>query len=287
MRLLAATCAIVMLATVPAHASDDTEALLGKALDELARNGSQDTSAAERYLEAILEQQPNHLEAQWQLLVIRLAPSKNVPFSDTAESLAAFSSGFARVAKLAGETKQEVFLHYMTAKHAGLYHDFGRALAEIDRAVALDPRSPRYLKTKGELLIESGRWKSSDAEIDQGIGILTQARDLFRKYPGPFGNDASYEFSVATAIMSMTRPRWGEVIEHYQRYLEAGPRGSVLYAFALNNISVAYRRAGDCTKAKESAEKALTVMKFGAAQSNKRYAEFCLEMKKSGLIAAR
>jgi hypothetical protein len=77
------------------------------------------------------------------------------------------------------------------------------------------------------------------------------------------------------------------VIAHYQRYLETGPRTSTTYAFALNNISMAYRRAGDCARAKESAEQALTVMNFGAAQSNKRYAEFCLEMQKGGQVATR
>ena len=287
MKRLVAACAILVLATAAPRASDDVDTLLGKALDEIARNGSQDTSAAERYLEAILEQQPKHLEAQWQLLMIRLAPSKNTPFSDTALALAAFSSAFAPVAKLARESKQETFLHYMNAKHAGLYKDFDTAMAEIDRAVSSDPRSPRYLKAKGELLVDSGRWKRSDADIEQGIGVLTQARDLFHKYPGPFGSDASYEFSVATAIMSLSRPRWEDVIEHYKRYLETGPKDSVLYAYALNNLSLAYRRAGDCSKARESAEKALTVMKFGAAQTNKRYAEFCLEMQKTGLIAAR
>ncbi len=258
----------------------------GKALEELDRKGSQgDTSAAERYLEAILELQPNHLEAQWQLLIVRLAPSRNISLSDRAEALSAFSSGFARLAKQAKETKQEAFLHYMTAKHAGLYNDFERALSEIERAVTLEPRSARYLTAKGDLLVESGQWKDSDAEVEKGISVLKEARVLSRAIPGPFVRDASYEFSLASAITGLSRPRWEEVIGHYQRYLETGPRESVTYAFALNNISLAYRRVGDCARAKEAAERALAVMKFGAAEWNKRYAEFCLEMQKSGLIA--
>ncbi len=286
MKRVLATCAIVLLAAVAAHASDDVDTLLGKALEELDRKGSQgDTSAAERYLEAILELQPNHLEAQWQLLIVRLAPSRNISLSDRAEALSAFSSGFARLAKQAKETKQEAFLHYMTAKHAGLYNDFERALSEIERAVTLEPRSARYLTAKGDLLVESGQWKDSDAEVEKGISVLKEARVLSRAIPGPFVRDASYEFSLASAITGLSRPRWEEVIGHYQRYLETGPRESVTYAFALNNISLAYRRVGDCARAKEAAERALAVMKFGAAEWNKRYAEFCLEMQKSGLIA--
>jgi len=74
------------------------------------------------------------------------------------------------------------------------------------------------------------------------------------------------------------------VAEHYLRFIEKSPE-SVTYAFAWNNVSIAYRRLGECDKAKEAAEKALAVTKFGAAQWNKRYAEFCLEMQKAGLIA--
>lgn len=286
MKRLAATAAILMLAAGLSFAADDVDTLLGKAMDELAKNGATgDTSAAERYLTAILEQQPDHLEAQWQLLVIRLAPSRNIPLAGRAGALAAFSYHFNQVAKLAKTARKEGFLHFMNAKHASLYEDYERALAEIDRALALEPRSARYLKAKGNMLTESGQVNDNDADLERGIALLKQAQEQSRTNPSLFISDAAVEFDIAMALSSMSRPRWSEVIEHYQRYLETAAQGTTTYAFALNNISVAYRRAGDCTRARESAEKALTVMKFGAAESNKRYAEFCLEMQKTTAIA--
>ncbi|MFB3068428.1 MAG: hypothetical protein ACE1ZI_04070, partial [Acidobacteriota bacterium] len=52
-------------------ASDDVEDLFNKALDHLLRTGFMgDTSAAERYLQAVLDEQPEHLEALWQLIII-------------------------------------------------------------------------------------------------------------------------------------------------------------------------------------------------------------------------
>ena len=283
-RILVACVLALMLPAMP-RASDDVGALLDKALDQLGRNGYQgDTSAAERYLRAILEQQPDHLEAQWQLLYIQLAPLRNVPLSERAPALAALSPVFAHLAKLAREPKQQAFLHFMTATHAGLYNDYERALAEIDRALALEPRSVRYLTAKGNLLVDDGNWTDSDAEIEKGISILKTTQELSRTQPSPFARDESYEFQLAAAISDLSQPRWQEVAEHYQRFIEKSPE-SVTSAFAWNNVSIAYRKLGECDKAKEAAEKALAVTKFGAAQWNKRYAEFCLEMQKVGLIA--
>src|SRR2546426_267338 len=169
MKRILVACVLALALPAMPRASDDVGALLDKALDQLGRNGYQgDTSAAERYLRAILEQQPDHLEAQWQLLYIQLAPLRNVPLSERAPALAALSPVFAHLAKLAKEPKQQAFLHFMTATHAGFYNDYERALAEIDRALVLEPRSVRYLTAKGNLLVDDGNWTDSDAEIEIG-----------------------------------------------------------------------------------------------------------------------
>ena len=44
-----------------------------------------------------------------------------------------------------------------------------------------------------------------------------------------------------------------------------------------------FRAAVDSLLARD-AEKALEVMTFSAAESNKRYAEFCIEMQKMGIM---
>ena len=290
-RVLAAACLATVAAFVSAGtlslAADDVETLMGKAMAELSKdNSSGDTSAAERYLEAVLEAQPNHLEAQWQLLILRMAPSRNVPLSERPRILAAFSENYSHIAKLAKDSRSEAFLHYTTAWHASFYDDYDRALSEIDKALALGPRSARYQKAKGTLLIEAGQLEDDDGEVERGIAILQRAREQARTSPSMFVHDVQFDFDVAQAIAGMQQPRWPEVIEHYERYIQEAPPGTKTYAFALNNVSVAYRRAGDCARARESAEKALTVMKFGAAEMNKRYSDFCLEMQKPAPAAA-
>ncbi len=103
---------------------------------------------------------------------------------------------------------------------------------------------------------------------------------------GPNGAGKSTLLRIlAGASCELSRPRWQDVAEHYERFIEKS-QDSVVRAYALNNASIAYTKLGECDKAKDAAEKALAVMKFGAAEFNKRYAEFCLEMQKSGLIVA-
>lgn len=265
-------------------AADDVGVLLDKALDQLVRNGYVgDTSAAERYLQAILEQQPEHREAQWQLIYIRLVPLLNMPLVDRASPLSAISPAFDRLATLARRSRQRAFLHFATATYASFYSAYDRALAEIDRAIALEPKSVRYLTAKGRLLIGYGKWIKRDAAIDKGIAVLKRARELLQKAPSPFVRDENYDFYLASAYADLSRPRWKEVAEHYRRFIERADR-SVVHAFALNNASIAYRELGACDKAKEAAEQALQVAKFGAAEQNKRYAEFCLELQKMGLM---
>ena len=285
MKRILAACIITMLLPAIFYAADDAGSLLDKALDELVRNGYVgDTSTAERYLEAVLEQQPDHLEAQWQLLYVQLVPLRNSHLSDRAMALSAFSPAFAHLSKLAKESKQQAFLHFVTAIHAGLYNAYERALPEIGRAVALEPRSARYLNAKGRLQIDYGRWTKSDSEIEKGISVLMEARELSRTQPSPFVRDEYYEIYLASAIEDLSQPRWAEVAEHYQRFIER-TQASAMSAFAWGNLSMAYTKLGECDKAKEAADKALAIMKFGAAQWNKRYAEFCLEVQKMGLIA--
>jgi tetratricopeptide (TPR) repeat protein len=276
---------VALMVPAATHASDDAGVLLQKALDAMVRNGNGgETSAAERYLRAILDEEPDHLEARWQLLHIRTPPLQNTPLADRTEALAAFSGEFSRLERIARRSNQTAFLHYMTAAHAGLYKAYDRALSEIDRAVALDPRSARFLTLKGRLLVNRGKWTRSDADIQAGIRVLKDARALNRTHPSPFLSDEEFEFTLASALADLSRPPWAQVVEHYRKFIESA-KDSENLAFAWNNISIAYREQGDCARAKEAAEKALAIMKFGAAQSNRRSAEFCLEMQKTGMRA--
>jgi tetratricopeptide (TPR) repeat protein len=295
MKPILAVCAVLLVSSIGALAAgtahpaspsaEDVRPLLDKAIDELVTLGYLgDTSAAERYLAAVLEQQPENLEARWQLLSVQLMPLKNVPLSDRTTALAQLSPEFDRLARIARASKQEAFLHYMTAIHASFYKNYERALAEIDKAVALDGRSVRYLTAKGRLLDERGKWNGSDPDIEAGIDILKAARERLASQPSPFVRDADYEFFLAVALQDMTKPRWPEVVDHYQRFIAASPE-SLRQAFAWNNTSGAYQRMGECAKAKEAAEKALAISKFGMAEQNRKRSEFCLEMQKLGVTA--
>jgi hypothetical protein len=56
------------------------------------------------------------------------------------------------LAEMAKKAKQTAFLHYITASHASYYKNYERAIAEIDKALALEPKSVRFLAAKGQMM---------------------------------------------------------------------------------------------------------------------------------------
>jgi tetratricopeptide (TPR) repeat protein len=285
---------------VAASAAADVEPMLDKALEPLVRNlYVGDTSAAEGYLRAVLEREPDHVEAQWQLLYIRLVSVKNANLSSRSEALAKLAPTFTRIAKLAKQTNQIAFLHFATAMYASVYHAYDRALLEIDQAVAAEPKSARYLAARGRIRAASDEWTCSacastagkntgpkrDQEIEKGIGDLKKARDMLQANPSKFLTEEALDFYLADAVSGLSRPRWDEVVGYYSRFLERTPPSTV-YVYAADRLSVAYRRMGQCIKAKESADNAIKYMKLDSAQLNRRMAEFCIEMQKMGIVAA-
>jgi tetratricopeptide (TPR) repeat protein len=265
-------------------AAEDVDVLFNKAMDHLLRKGYMgDTSPAVRYLQAVLEQEPEHLEALWQLISIQLATLANTRLSGRSTGLLVISPVFDHFEQLARQTDEQAFLHYATAYYASYYKAYERALSEIDKALAAQPQSPRYLMTKGKLLVSYGEQTKQDAQIEKGIGLIHKAKELSKTQPNHYSLPADYDFQLASAISDLSQPRYEEVVKHYLSFLEQSEE-SVLYAFAWNNVSIAFRELGQCDKAKESAENALKVMEFGNAAKNKRYAEFCLEMQSMGIM---
>lgn len=275
-------CALATTLPALAGAADDAATLLNKALDELSRTGYVgDTSTPQRYLQAVLEIEPDNLEAQWQLLYMSALPLVDMPVSKRAGALAALSPGFGRLSALAKKNKQEGLMHLINALHAGYYNAFDRALPEIDRAVAADPESVRFLTWKGRLMCRAGKWSEDNGLAEKGIEALEKARLLAQAHPSVFVREASFDFYLAEAHSNLSPPRWGEVVAHYERFLEKAP-SSTLTALTWNNLSVAYRRSGTCDKARDAADKALAIMDFGNARQAKQLAEFCVEMAKGG-----
>lgn len=283
MKLKIITLVFCLLFPALSSAADDVEAILNKALERLVKNMYVgDTSAAEGYLQAVLQREPNHIEARWQLLYVKLVPLQNSELLNRSTELAAISPEFARLAKLAKESGKLGFLHFASAVYATFYHAYERAVSEIDQALALEPKSARYLTAKGRILAGYGKWTKRDEKIEEGISSLKKAREMLRAYPSSFVRDENFDFYLAYAISDLSRPRWEEVIDHYLRFIERF-QDSAADGFAWNNLSAAYRHSGQCLKAKEAAEKAKG--KFGGAQFNLRLAEFCIEMQKMGIMA--
>lgn len=268
-------------------AGEPVDVLLKQAVEQLVKSGyTGDTSAPERYLQAVLEEQPDHLEANWQLVYMQLAHLANVEFSNRVSGLSSVASAVERVERLAEKEKNLAFLHFIRATHANFYNNFERAVTEIDRALLLDPYSLRYHTTKARVLVEYGKWSKHDDRIEQGISLLKRVREALVERPTLYLHDANVAFYLAGAVSSLSRPRWNEVVEYYRQFIERSAP-SVPYAFAWNNVSIAYKELGECAQAKDAAEQALKVMKFGAAETNKRHAELCLEMQRMGLIGPK
>lgn len=287
MKHLILSIALVISVPTLGLATESVDILLERAVDQLVKSGYRgDTSAAERYLHAVLEEQPDHLEANWQRVYLSLVDLLNVELSDRVKGLSTLSPAIERVEKLADKGKNRAFFHFVRATHASFYNNFERAMKDIDLAVALDSGSLRYQTAKARLLIDDGNWSKHDGRIEQGISLLKRTREALLERPTPYLHDASFAFYLAGAISSLSRPRWNEVVEYYRQFIEQSAP-SVPYAFAWNNVSIAYKELGECAQAKDAAEQALKVMKFGAAETNKRHAELCLEMQKMGLVGPK
>ena len=91
-----------------------------------------------------------------------------------------------------------------------------------------------------------------------------------------------YHFDVAYAYGSLTDDEScpPQAIDHYMAVVNTSPYKNKLVAYAWNNMSCAYRKSGECDKAKEASAHALEIMDFGAARTNLRYSEYCMQMQK-------
>jgi Tfp pilus assembly protein PilF len=272
--LLAFSCVNV------AHASEESTALLKKAKEALAAGQEK---ALQRHLAAAIKQDPNDLEVRWFLIKLGLGELVNVNLTARAEQLAEIAPAFNTLVDMAKKARRTAFAHYITAMYATYYKNYDRAVAEIDRALALEPKSTRFLGAKGNVLQRYGQWTGNDKRLESAIQHLKQAAGQASKELDPDTDPNTYNFEIASAYSGFRRPRWQEVTFYYERYLQQSKYHSTSYAFAWNNASIAYRKLGECQKAKQAAETALRVTPFGAAEINLNHAEFCLEMRRLGM----
>jgi tetratricopeptide (TPR) repeat protein len=130
-------------------------------------------------------------------------------------------------------------------RHAALLADAGRvhdAMAELEQAIALNPRHASALRMLGSLLVQSGRYRDAVAHYQRAelvvrpdlttlinTAVLSgQAGDLTRaeeRLLRALRMDPDYpEAHLNLAEVYFARARFDEAIAHYQRFLTLTPR---------------------------------------------------------------
>ena len=272
---------VILLFPAPAFANDDVTLWLAQTIEELrVQLYKGDMSSAQRRLAAILDEDPTNLEAMWQLTYTQhLSGVKNWSLLDRSENLSQAGPKFEYIISLARKQGNFAFGHLVKAWQAWLYNAFPQALDEINQALRLDPNSTRYLMIKGRILKAKGRWEGESDSIKKAVVILKQAHRQSQTHPTPFYKDENFFFYLGWTVEAVGQDGWAEAIQHYQQAIQLGQPGSRIQTYSWNNMSILYRKLGQCQKAKEAAEEALAITEFSAAKRNKQYAEFCLEIE--------
>lgn len=263
--------------------ADEIDNLLKKALDARNSEVRSDSSARQRYLYEILQKDPDHLEALWQMALIKINSLSNSSLNRRAPYLAALGPDINKILEIAEKKRDTAYYHYVKAVYASQHMAYDTALGEIEKSIRLEPNSVRYLLNKGQILMYKGIWTKSDSDIEQGLTVIQKALDLSQKHENPFHNPWHYNSLMADGNTYFTKSRWQEVIVNNEKSIDIMEKANATevsaYAFAWNDISNAYRKLGDCDKSLYAAEQALKVMEFGAAKNQKRSAELCIEMQ--------
>ncbi len=285
MKPFISTIMLSILLVQPTYGEDLIKKWLDLAVEELrVEFYSGDISSAKRRLSAILEEDPTHLEALWQLTYTNhLARPKNWTLLDRSNHLQQAGPQFKKIIKLAHAQQKIAFAHYVKAWEGLLYNAFPSALTEINKALSVHPDSVRYLMLKGRILVAQGDWEDRDDAIEEGVRIIQQAWGYAKQHPSPFYKEENFHFRVAHSLWHLKTPRWEEVTYHYEQAIKHNNAGTTLPAYSWTNLSKAYRLQGQCQKAKDAADKALALIEMNSAKRQKQYAEFCLEMKQMGM----
>lgn len=263
----------------------DYDEQLQKAMVEYIEEGN--TSSAVRRLTAILEETPEHLEANWLLLLYTKLEFSNTKLESRIVRLREVAEAIQHIVGLAEAQKNSAFGHYVLSRYAQSHNAYGEAVSEIDKALILEPDSVRYLQAKGDILIDKGNWERNNELIYTGIDWLAKANESAGESRPAYFTEWGYHFDVAYAYGRLANGKScpKEAIDNYLAVTEKSPYQNGLVAYSWNNISCAYRKIGQCEKAKEASENALKIRQFGAARTNLRYSEFCIQMQKLGIIS--
>jgi len=275
----------VLLQSYSVHGNNQEqfETLFSKAL--LANHQNEDRSVVSRLLVAALEIDPDNPKANWQLLWLHTQLwTNNKQLNLRATQLAYIAPEINKIIEGARQRGDIAFSHYVMARYSGSYNQFDIALEEIEKSLEIEPESALYLFVKADLLSDRGswEWEKRNHWLEESIPVLLQTLALIEKKPSLYITQSAVYFALAQNNSFLKDGDPQESIEYYLKSLNSDD-GGVQPEFSWNNISIAYRKSGQCNKAQEAAEKALEIKKFGAARTNRRYAIFCQKMVELGI----
>ncbi|NQY27295.1 MAG: hypothetical protein HRT92_08975 [Piscirickettsiaceae bacterium] len=301
MRLTIKTILVIMMWIVFSPLSANTsatveaEALLEKSITAFMEG--EDRSVRDRLLQAAYDLDPDNPAVNWQILWWQSwALRSNGSLSSRAPSLAIIAPVIDKIKKMAVKRGKESFSHYIQARYLGAYNQFDQAILEIDKALEIEPLSSRLMYIKVSILDRKGHW-----DLKQGDDWIMQSRQLLEQIltddvnPSVLVNKSRIYYKLAHINSHMIEPDLNESIEFYLLSLKNDRPNSPDYN-TWNMLSIAYRKNGMCQKAFDAAKKSIEIKVFdakkkvlkysgyGRGETSLRYAKYCLEMQKMGIL---
>ncbi|MBL4623137.1 MAG: hypothetical protein JKY89_12145 [Immundisolibacteraceae bacterium] len=243
--------------------------------------GNNNESSAIRRLQVMAEEDPNDYHARWLLLRFTALDLDN----QDASQLGSIDEEVRAVIQMAIDDGNPEYAHYIKSNYARNHRAYEIAISEIDSAIEIDPDSVFFHWVKATLLVRVGGWKKDNELILEGIEIYKKAHLLGGDAHPAYYTEVDYHFNTAYALGRLINGKNcpSTAIDHYLAVAELSEEQNTTVAYAWNNVSCAYRKAGLCAEAKAASENALEIMDFGAARRSLEYSELCLQMQKIGL----
>ena len=280
MRNLFLSCVLLLLnASVLAQDySPEIEAIIRQYLEE------NDKSGAIRRLQAMVEADSGNYKAKWQYLFYTSFNKGEGP--EVGPAMRAIAEDIRAIVKAAQSDSNPGFAFFVQSRYAREQSAYEIALAKIDEALGIAPNSVLYTYAKGSLLVDMGHWKRNDAMVYSGMDFYKKANDLAGGKNPAFFTKVDYHFWTAWSYCKLSKCAMcsPEALAHYKEVVKLNPKNQETLAFAWNNMSCSYRKMRQCDKAREVAENALKIMKFGAAEQNLHMSENCIQMQKIGIM---
>ena len=247
----------------------------------LADYGNENKSSAVRRLQVLVEENSRDYHARWLLLRFTVLDYDALDASQISQ----VDEEVRTIVQLAVDGGDPQYGHYIKSNYARNHRAYETAISEIDSAIELDPNSVFFHWVKAALLVNAGRWKKDNELIFAGIDFYKKAHQLAENEHPAYYTEVDYHFNTAYALGKLTNSKNcpAAAIDHYLAVAELSEEQNTTVAYAWNNVSCAYRKAGQCAEAKAASENALKIKDFGAARNNLKYSEYCLQMQKLGL----